>query len=355
MEKNLFGKVLLIQLGDIGDVVWTVPAISAVRESVPGRKVSILARGDFGELLKADPRVHRIFKVPNSGTFFQRLAANIELIRELRAERFDAVFDLRSGDRGAFMSFATGAPLRGTLDHKDAPFWRNLLFTHVMHPPPLESRVRGASEQTLCLLREFGLRARSTIPRLWVSDPALNRAKEILEELNPGDRWISVNPFARWKYKEWAPQKWASVLNRLWEEYRLPAVIVGSAAESPDAEKLIGLCRGRVRSAAGKTDLSELAGLLQLSSCHLGVDSAAPHIAAAVGTPTVTIYGPSDWYDWAPPGGKNRVIVPGLDCVPCHKKGCEGSGWSRCLDELEPGPVGEAIIAHLREELGVKP
>lgn len=352
LVKNPLKNVLLIQLGDIGDVVWTVPAVSAVKETVPGGKVSILARGDFGELLKADPRIHRVFKTVNSGTIFHKTAANIRLIRQLRAERFDAVFDLRSGDRGAFMSFFTGAPLRGTLDHRDVPFWRNLLFTHVMRPPPLEARVRGASEQTLCLLREFGLRTRNIVPRLWVSDAALTRAKNIIKELNPGERWISINPFSRWKYKEWAPQKWAAVLNKVWEKYRIPVVIVGSADEITNAEELAGFCTGRVRNAAGKTALGELAGLLRLSSCHLGVDSAAPHIAAAVGTPTLTIFGPSDWYDWAPPGGGNRIVVPGHDCVPCYQKGCEGRGWSRCLDELEPEPVFEAVSVHLRE-LGI--
>ena len=63
-----------------------------------------------------------------------------------------------------------------------------------------------------------------------------------------------------------------------------------------------------------------------MSSVHVGVDSAAPHIAAAVGTPTVTIYGPTDWRDWAPVGKQHRVVVPQMDCIPCHQDGMQRPG-----------------------------
>jgi len=94
---------------------------------------------------------------------------------------------------------------------------------------------------------------------------------------------------------------------------------------------------------AGRTTLAELAGILGESHLHLGVDSAAPHIASAVGTPTVTIYGPSDWRYWAPPGNRNQVVVPDMACAPCHQKGCEGKGTSRCLDSLEVSAVQSAV------------
>jgi heptosyltransferase-3 len=98
-----------------------------------------------------------------------------------------------------------------------------------------------------------------------------------------------------------------------------------------------------VYNLAGKTTLAELAGTLSLSSLHLGVDSAAPHIAAAVGTPTLTIYGPSDWRDWAPVGDQHRVIVSNMDCVPCYKKGCNGSGLSQCLETLGVDSVQKSV------------
>ena len=97
-------------------------------------------------------------------------------------------------------------------------------------------------------------------------------------------------------------------------------------------DDLIRQCRARAVNLAGQTTLAELAAVLSQSRLHIGVDSAAPHIAAAVGVPTVTIYGPSSWFDWSPVGDSHRVVLPNMDCVPCHQKGCDGSGRSRCLE-----------------------
>ena len=97
---------------------------------------------------------------------------------------------------------------------------------------------------------------------------------------------------------------------------------------------IAGRCKAGARSVAGKTTLGELAALLSRSSLHLGVDSAAPHIANAVGTPTVTIFGPSDWRGWAIPDATHRVVCPDDPCVPCHKKGCDHTEVSLCLDNM---------------------
>ena len=161
------------------------------------------------------------------------------------------------------------------------------------------------------------------------------------------DRWVTVNPFSRGAYKEWHPGKWVRIIDWLWQEFGIVSVIIGSPAEKRRAAELCNSCAGTVYNLAGKTTLAELAGLLKQSHLHIGVDSAAPHIAAAVGTPTVTLYGPSEWWYWTPPGKRNRVVVSDMECVPCHQQGCDGTGESRCLDALDVAAVQTAI----REEL----
>ncbi len=98
---------------------------------------------------------------------------------------------------------------------------------------------------------------------------------------------------------------------------------------------------------AGRTTLGELAALISLSRLHLGVDSAAPHIAAAVGTPTVTIFGPSNWRAWTVEDATHRIVRSDRECVPCNDKGCEGTGRSLCLDELGV----EAVMIRIGEVL----
>nr|HPK53829.1 glycosyltransferase family 9 protein [Smithellaceae bacterium] len=136
--------------------------------------------------------------------------------------------------------------------------------------------------------------------------------------------------------------KWRQLLAFIWRQYGLPALIIGSETERERAVKLLRNFASPAYNLAGKTLLREMPALLKSSRLHIGVDSAAPHIAAAVGTPTVTIYGPSDWRDWAPPGVKNKVVLPEMSCSPCYQKGCAGSGRSLCLENIAAEEVQRA-------------
>ncbi|HPH55007.1 MAG TPA: glycosyltransferase family 9 protein [Smithella sp.] len=339
-------KVLLIQLGDIGDVVWTTPSIRAVKNSVPNAKVFVLVKEGFGGLLEADPSIEQVFEVKSyRGNLFQQAAGHLSFLRELRAKRFDLVVDLRLGDRGAFMAFATGAPMRVTLHHPGGvPFWRNYLFTHGAVPWSAVY-TRGAVAQSLGILKVLGIDTDDHIPRLWIADTIKRRIREILvrEKVEGCTQWITINPFSRWSYKEWNSDKWIEIINWLSKDFAIPVIVIGSAEEQPKAEALIRRCETGIFNFAGKTTLAELTGLLGQSLLHIGVDSAAPHIAAAVGTPTMTIYGPSSWKEWAPVGKDHCVIASDMDCVPCFKKGCDNSGHSRCLETLTVDQVKNAI------------
>jgi heptosyltransferase-3 len=163
------------------------------------------------------------------------------------------------------------------------------------------------------------------------------------ERFQTANGWVSINPFSRWSYKEWGMQKWHELVAFIWKKYRMPAIVLGSKDEIERAGQYIAEALSPIINFVGRTTLREMAALLQMSRLHIGVDSAAPHIAAAVGTPTLTIYGPSDWCDWAPPGDRNHVVLPDMDCVPCHQKGCKGSGRSECLENLSVNKVQNAV------------
>jgi len=353
--NNLISKdirnILLIQLGDIGDVVWATPTFRAVKEAYPQAKVSVLLRENFGSLLEKDPHIHSIFEVKRyRGNFVEKMKGQIRFLRALRQERFDLVFDLRLDDRGAFAAFFTSAPIRVSIIHNNIP-WRNLLFTHLVDPSPTNERVYGAAEQTLKIVREFNIDSKNTIPKLWVGAKTIERMRYLLNKkgISGIKDCVSINPFSRWRYKEWDYQKWIQSIDWLWKNYRIPAVIVGSAEEIEKAEYIKRQSCGQIFNLAGRTTLGELAGLLSLSWLHIGVDSAATHIAAAVGTPTITIYGPSDWLDWAPLGKAHSVITPDRDCAPCHQKGCDGSGISKCLETLSVDSVKSAVRVFLEK------
>lgn len=351
-------RILVIQLGDIGDVVLSLPALSAVREAYPQAAVAVLLREGNGTLLAAESSPPKIFDVRRKGrgNFLGRYAAPVKLICALRRERFDAVFDLRGDERGGYMAFSTGAPFRAAEYYSHLPRVRNRLFTHLVKLPS-EGPAEGATEQYLRMLRAFGIETGSTIPELRLSGEVSLRAAAILTRegiaLSAGEEgaaaprgsgsWVTMNPFSRWAYKEWALGKWIAIIDWLWREFAMATVIVGSPDEQGRAADLIDACSGKVYNLAGKTTLAELAGVIRQSRLHIGVDSAAPHIAAAVATPTVTLYGPSDWRYWVPPGKHHHIVTSDMDCVPCRQKGCEGREISRCLDTLGVTAVQRVI------------
>ena len=168
----------------------------------------------------------------------------------------------------------------------------------------------GAPEQSLKIIRGFGIKETTSIPQIFVDEKLKDKMSKLLteEKVETKNGWISINPFSRWSYKEWDIDKWRQLASFIWQKYKMPVIITGSAAEKKRADELAVDSRSALYNFAGKTTLREMAALLQMSSMHVGVDSAAPHIAAAVGTPTITIYGPSDWRDWAPTGDKNMVV-----------------------------------------------
>ena len=185
------------------------------------------------------------------------------------------------------------------------------------------------------------------VPRLFVGSEALGKAKGLIAGIGllPGARFVTLNPFSRWRYKEWSSERWGEVIDRLWRERGLPSVLIGSPDEEIRGDAIVS---GRERYAfnlAGKTTLGELAALVSLGVLHAGVDSAAPHIAAAVGRPTVTVFGPGDWRSWTVTDERHIVVSAGMECQPCNRTGCEGSGRSRCLEELGADSVIRAIDA----------
>ena len=349
LDSTDIRNILLIQLGDIGDVVWATPTFRAVKETHPKSNVFVLLRESIGSLLEADPHIHKIFEVKRyRGDLIEKIKGQFRLFRALHKERFDVVFDLRLDDRGAFMAFLSGAPVRVAITCPNV-LWRNWLFTHIVVPHAPKKRILGAAEQSLRLVREFGIDTNDTIPKLWVSEKVKRQAKKLLDRDNITTfrRWVTLNPFSRWQYKEWEYEKWVPIVDWLWQEYGIPSVIVGAPEEREKAINIVKKCKGQIFNLAGKTTLDELAAVLRLSCLHVGVDSAAPHIAAAVGTPTITIYGPSDWRDWAPRGKIHSVVTPDRDCVPCHQKGCDGFGTSKCFETLTVDKVKHAIRVFL--------
>ena len=194
----------------------------------------------------------------------------------------------------------------------------------------------------------------STLCRRWKS--LINKRQAVgrlfgAEKIPVNRPIIAVQPFSLWQYKEWGSDNYSELIRRITSRYELPVILTGSPDEAARASSLASECGPNVYNLAGKTSIGTLAAVLKASALFIGVDSAGMHIAAAVGTPTVTIFGPSSPASWAPRGPHHTVVHRNLPCVPCRQKGCDGNEKSRCLEELTVAEVMAAVDAQIEKLL----
>ncbi len=356
-KASLFVKpkaILLIQLGDIGDVIVSVPCIRALKECFPNAVIVVAVRDKAAGLIRDLPWVDEAISVEKKGRhLIEAIIYQIRFFTHLRNLHLDLAIDLRMGTRGGIMVFLSGASERiGVYDSRGT--FRNRFFTHLCLPEVMPGR--HMAKHCLGLLEQYGISTEDERPELVVSDECAGRVRQLLagEGVSEDETLIAVQPFSLWAYKDWGISKYAGLIEWIRSRYGVPVLITGSESEREQSDVICAKTGGRVYNMAGKTSIGELAGLLKCCGLFIGGDSAGLHIAAAVGTPTVGIYGPSSSEAWAPRGEKHCVVSKDMPCMPCSRKGCSDSGISRCMEELSLEEVIADIDGHIEKLLEVK-
>jgi heptosyltransferase-3 len=183
----------------------------------------------------------------------------------------------------------------------------------------------------------------------WSEDEE-GRVKTLLREKGLADKnsYLVVHPTSRWMFKTWKVAGYAEVIDAVQENLGCPVVLTGGPEEKEKnaVQNILSRCRTRPLDLSERLSLKELGTLIAGARCFLGVDSAPMHMAAAVGTPAVALFGPSGDIMWGPWGRGHRVIRKKWPCRPCGQDGCDGSKVSRCLEAVEAEEV-LAVLAGL--------
>jgi heptosyltransferase-3 len=330
-------RILVIKLKQPGDVLVSSPVLAALKETWPTAQVTFLVPRGTADMLSDHPLLDGLLVVDRR---LQPWRRTWHLLRELRRQRFDLVLELSGGDRGAFYTLITGARERVGFARPRQPFWqRRRVFTRLLPRPPVKMHL---VEQNLEALWALG--AAPSPPRLqffWNREVE-TRVQNLLQDLQVSPQGFAVmHPGAGWRFKCWTPAGYARVLEALQERFGLPVVLTGSNAthEQELLGELLREARVTPRNLAGQLTLKELGAFIAKARLFFGMDSAPMHLAAAVGTPAVALFGPSGDYNWGPWGDGHLVIKKTWGCVPCGRDGCDGSKISRCLVELTPAEV----------------
>jgi len=251
------------------------------------------------------------------------------------------VIDLTDGDRSAFLSWISGAPVR--IGFNDEHRWRGKCYTQVVKP---RSGVQHRIDRDLEALTPMGIQAGSKDPTLWVTSEEANIADQLLDQLGVQRSQLIVvlQPGARYWFKAWPPERFAELADRLSSQYGCQVLIGGSHQDIDLAQQIRQMTKSRPIIMAGRTTIKQFAAIAKKSALFVGSDSGAMHIASAVGTPMVALFGPSSPREWGPRGGPVEVIYKGLDCRTCFHPTCR-RGEQNCMQLIM---IDEVMLAAAR-------
>ena len=314
-------RLALVKLSALGDVIHTLPVARALRLAYPDAELSWLVETREAAVLRGHPDLDHVISVDTRGWRRRmgpaeagRLWADLRGLRaRLRARRFEVAFDVQGLLKSGMITWLTGAPLRVGFGAARCKERLSALFTnrHVIPPPSAVHVV----DQNLALLGALGIPPGAPEFSLPARPEAQRRMDEFLTEAGwkPGDRLVALNPAAGQARKQWEPERFAMVGERLGAEAGARVLLLWGPAESHLARQIALSMRGPGSAAARPllappTDLDELAALLRRAHLMVAGDTGPLHLAAALGTPALGLFGPTNAARNGPYGPRCRAL-----------------------------------------------
>jgi predicted lipopolysaccharide heptosyltransferase III len=332
------GRILVIKLRYVGDVLLCTPVLTCLREGFPKAHLAVLVNAGTEAVLLDHPAVDELLLAERSS-----LAIGWRLFRKLR-RRFDLVVDLTDGDRSAIISRLSGAPIR--LGYNSEGRWRGRLYTQIIEADRFGThtvRYHWAAVEAL------GFKGSPPAPAMVVCQEARAAAEHLLRAAGIDNTRpiVCLHPGARWWFKSWPAERFAALADRIQQETAAQALFLGSALERGVVERIALAMRTPHRNVVGRTDLQQLAAVVKQAVLMVSNDNGPMHIAAAVGVPVVGLFGPSDPRIWGPWGEGHRTFYKGLDCRRCFHPDCF-RGEQNCMRLILLDEVWQEVRKRLR-------
>ncbi|MCS6874897.1 MAG: glycosyltransferase family 9 protein [Pyrinomonadaceae bacterium] len=337
-------SVLIVKLRSIGDTVLSTPSLIALRRFLPKARIDILLEDWVAPILEGFDQVDNVIVLKKS------LKSKLRTALEIRKRRYDVAFNLHGGTTATFFIAASQAKHRVAYKHVRY----NFLYNHLLSSASdfWQQPTTHSTEQQLALLGFVGVNVRDK-PKshLKVSKDAEKTLIEKLEKFQSFDRTRKIallHPGATLETKRWSEQRFALIADFLYQKGFMP-IATGTKNE---LEILTKLKKAAKKTVLVCTDLSlpEVTALASKASIFVGNDSGIAHIAAAVQTPCVVIFGSSNVNHWRPwTDAPNRIVIKPMPCQPCHGYFCAEFDRPRCILEVSVESVIEAIEQVIEE------
>jgi len=355
IDLSAVRRVLVIKLRHHGDVLLASPVLNVLKHRLPHAEIDALVYHDTREMLSLHPalsELHTIDRQWKKLGLRGQLAAESSSLSRLKARRYDLVITLTEHNRGAWYARLLKPRWAVAPDWPGSSRFYRKSFTHRYSLVP--GNTRHTIEVHLDALRRVGIypdrdeRALSLVPG---RDAEVSVASKLAEHGVDAGRYIVVHPTSRWFFKCWPVDKMAALIDAL--SARGEQVVLSAAPTEAELTMVRDICARLSRpvvNLAGQMTLKELAALIAGARLFAGVDSVPMHIASAVQTPAVALFGPSGDIEWGPWQVPHRIVkLDEFTCRPCGNAGCGGGWQSECLQRIEVAPVLAAIDSLLAE------
>lgn len=355
-------QLLIIKLRHHGDVLLTTPLFRAIKAQFPNCAVDTLIYRETTPLLEGNPDVRQVYTIDRTLKGWARFKAELKLLLAVRRKGYDAVVHLTDQWQGALITGFSKALVRVQMSSpkRDKPLWHRW-FTHRVTPPP-----RGqahAVELNLLCLKPLGVDP-NTVQGELVLHPtaaAVQQASQLLVQYGVDQGFALIHPAARWPFKCWGDDQFAEIVAGICQQ-GIPVVLSSSpdpvemamtAEIERQAKSLLAQSKsntsGQIVNLAGQLRLPVLAALLQQARFYVGVDSAPMHMAAALGTPQLALFGPSWLNEWRP-WSRNAAVIYAGDFGPLpHPDSINTDDPTRLLQAIPVAVVQEHVARLIKQ------
>jgi lipopolysaccharide heptosyltransferase II len=327
---------LIVLLGAIGDVTRALPLLTRLRRAYPAAYIAWAVEPTAAPLLEYHPALNDVF-------LYQRTRgphAFFSFLRAVRRRRFDLVLDLQRHAKSGITSWWSGAPVRLGFHRKNSKEGNWLFNTHTIAPVPNFSLKLG---HYLKFADALGLPDDGISFDLRLRPEEEQRVDALLHGMTRP--FVTFFLGSRWPSRFWFPHTTATVARALRQNYGMEVVLVGGPGEQAFAQEVSQALGGAVTNVTGRTSLRDLIGIFSRARMALGPDSGPMHIAAATGTPVISLWGATSPARSAPWGSEALVVRGPAACSPCYVRQCRIGRL--CMQRITP----EQVLAAARQVL----
>ena len=320
--------ILIVHTGQIGDNLLTTPVIRSIRKSLPDAYIAFLTTPQNYHVFTYNPHLDEIIlldKAMPAGDYTRFLLT-------IKKRRFDMVLDYLGNPRTAFITWFSNAERRIGYNLR----LRKYAYTTVVRRDPSP---KYSVDFKYDLLRAVDIGTDGFSLDLFVPDSAHRFASEFVDGIRKsGGPIVTISPVSRRAYKQWAPERFARLSDMLIGALNANPIFLWGPGEKTYVQQIMYMMKQKSLLSPQTQSIKELAALLRRADMHIGNDNGIKHIAIAMGTPTVTVHGPSDPVSWEPPGSPYNVwIKKDTGCGTCVPRNCAYN--LKCLDAIQPEEV----------------